>query len=343
MDNHRGLAARTRTACRLLAAWAAVVLVGVSAHAQDGAWTINEHEYFEKPAANVFVFSSEYNGMFFDEKTAGIELVLHETRIATGGAVRLRPTPEQWDQIPTLVERKVDREGKTIEVRLRYAAFDFDSRVIVKAEGDGVRITVQLDQPVPTALEGRAGLNLEFLPSKYFDKTYLMDGRPAVFGRYPSGPSEVRPVAEQVRQFEGYTTFEDRGRREYVDPRPVAAGKTLVLAPEDPERHVTVRAVSGELQLLDGRNVAQNGWFVVRSLLQPKTTGTVAEFWPSVPPTVCQGPVMSALLWTRTRGPPSQDRPALVAESMVLVSVPSVPTSLRNTVGSVTALVLVTT
>ena len=53
----------------------------------------------------------------------------------------------------------------------------------------------------------------------------------------------------------------------------MAVGKTLVLAPEDPERRVTIEAVSGELQLLDGRNLAQNGWFIVRSLLQAEGDG----------------------------------------------------------------------
>ena len=51
------------------------------------------------------------------------------------------------------------------------------------------------------------------------------------------------------------------------------------MAPEDPERFVTIRSLSGDLQLLDGRNLAQNGWFVVRTLLATKTTGKVAEWY----------------------------------------------------------------
>ena len=63
------------------------------------------------------------------------------------------------------------------------------------------------------------------------------------------------------------------------------------MAPEDPERLVTIRSLSGELQLLDGRNLAQNGWFVVRTLLATKTTGKVAE-WSVEPHTIPN--------WTRT-------------------------------------------
>ena len=106
------------------------------------------------------MFSNEYNGMFFDEKTAGIEMILHGVRIATGGAVRLKPTPEQWDQIPKVVDRKVDKATNTIQVLLRYDAFDFTSRVVVTPERTGFRIAVFVDKPVPEPLEGRAGLNL---------------------------------------------------------------------------------------------------------------------------------------------------------------------------------------
>ena len=263
---------------------------GTIASVQDQALRVNDREYFETRGLNVLVFSSQYNGLFFDEKTAGIQLIHHGVRTATGGAVRLKPTPEQWDQIPRLVERTVDRERNTIDLKLRYDEFDFDSRVSVRSEGRGFWISVTLDEPLPERLEGRAGLNLEFLPSAYFGKTYLVDGAPRVFPLYPAGPIQVKPAETQVRQFEGYTTFDDRGRKEYVEPAPIAVGKTFVLAPDDHERRVTIRVTSGDLQLLDGRNVAQNGWFVMRSLLPSKRTGKVAE-WYVQPDTISE--------WTR--------------------------------------------
>jgi endoglucanase len=239
---------------------------------------LNARDYFERQGLNVFVFNSEYNGMFFDEKTAGIELIHHGVRIATGGAVRLKSAPEQWDQIPKLVSRKVDKENNAIEVVLRYEDFAFDSKVVVRPEGEGFAISVHLEQPLPARLEGRAGLNLELLPSAYFEKTYLADGRPGILPLYPSGPMKVRAADTQIRQFGGHTTFDDRGRKEYVEPEPIAVGRTLVLAPEDPARHVTISSASGDLMLIDGRNVAQNGWLVVRTLLPAKATGKVAEW-----------------------------------------------------------------
>ena len=63
----------------------------------------------------------------------------------------------------------------------------------VTAKDDGVIIRVSLDKPLPEKLVGNAGFNLEFLPSAYFEKTYLADGRPGIFPLYPSSNTEVRP------------------------------------------------------------------------------------------------------------------------------------------------------
>ena len=122
---------------------------------------LNDLDYFETPGVNVFVFSNLYNGMFFDEKTAGIELIHHGVRTATGGAVRLQDTPEQWDLIPTIVSRKVDKKSNSIDVVLRYKEYDFNSRINVTAKDNGVLIRVYLDKPLPEKLEGKAGFNFE--------------------------------------------------------------------------------------------------------------------------------------------------------------------------------------
>ncbi|MEG8057713.1 hypothetical protein QP150_14405 [Sphingomonas sp. 22L2VL55-3] len=62
-----------------------------------------------------------------------------------------------------------------------------------------------------------------------------------------------------------------------AEPTAIAKGSRFVLAPEDPARRVTIRSTA-EVQLFDGRNQAQNGWFVLRSLLPAGRTGTVLEW-----------------------------------------------------------------
>ena len=240
---------------------------------------LNDLGYFEARGLNVLVFSNQYNGFFFDEKTAGIELIHHGVRTATGGAVRLQPTPEQWDQIPVMTERTVDKKNNSIEVKLRYSDYNFDSRVTVTAKDNGVVIRVSLDKPLPEKLVGNAGFNLEFLPSAYFEKTYLADRQPGIFPLYPSSNVDVRPLTQKVPQFNGYSTFDDRGRNEFLVPEPLAMCKTLILAPEDPERYVRIQSLTADLMLYDGRILGQNGWFVVRSLIPGNRTGTVAEWY----------------------------------------------------------------
>jgi hypothetical protein len=224
------------------------------------------------------VFSEKFNGLFFDEKHAGIELIQSGDRIATDGAVRLRSTPEQWDLVPEVVSRKVDTEDNQIEVTLRYKKYNFDPRMVITAKKQGVWIDVYLDKPLPEKLIGHAGFNLDFLPTAYFRKIYLIDNNPHIFPLYPAGPTIEKPDSEKIPQFNGYSTFNGRGRNVYVDPLPMATGSTLVLAPEDPQRRVEIQSTKGKLLFYDGRNVAQNGWFVVRSKIPANKTGKVVEW-----------------------------------------------------------------
>jgi len=248
---------------------------------------LNDLEYFETQGVNVLVYNNLFTGGFNDEKTAGIELIHHGVRTAQGGAVRLSNTPEQWDLVPAIPTRKVNRESQSIESILRYEDYDFESRVVVTSKGKGVEISVYLDKPLPAQLEGRAGFNLEFLPSQYWGKTYLMDGSFNRFPRYVVGNTVARPNSEKPKQFKGYVTSDDRGTGKFIDPLPLGKGRTILLAPEDPERLVKITSPDADLMLFDGRVLAQNGWFVVRSLLPAGKTGKVLTW--TVEPNAIKG------------------------------------------------------
>jgi hypothetical protein len=236
---------------------------------------LNEKEYFETPGLNVWVFNNEYNGMFFDEKTAGIEFIHHGVRTVTGGAIRLQNTPEQWDLIPKMINRKVDKANNTIEVTLRYEEFDFDSRIIVTSKGKGFVIDVVLDKRVPKQLEGRAGFNMEFIPTSYFESNYVVDGKAGTFPRYPASNTEIKPLSQKIPQFAGHTTFDDRGRNEFIATLPLESGKNFIFAPENPERTVKIQSEDQDIMLFDGRNLGQNGWFIARSILPSNKKGKV--------------------------------------------------------------------
>ena len=250
-----------------------LLTAAVGASGQD--LQLNDKEYFERQGVNVLVFSNSFNGGFNDEKNSGIEIVHHGVRTVQGGAVRLNNTPEQWDLVPKMTSRKVDRENNSIEVALRYDDYDFDSRVVVTSKGAGVEIAVWLDKPVPEALAGEAGFNMEFLPSQYWLKTFVMDGRLNRFPRYATSQTITRPNAQKPRQFKGFKTYDDRGTNRFIDPLPIDSGHTILMAQDAPERMIRISSTDGMLKLYDGRMLAQNGWFVLRSVLPKGKTGKV--------------------------------------------------------------------
>lgn len=253
------------------------LLLCISCKPKEEGLELNDLEYFEEQGVNILVFSNEFNGGFNDEKNSGIELIHHGVRTAQGGAVRLNNTPEQWDLVPKTIERVVNKEDNSITVTLRYEEYDFDSKIVVTGEGKHVNIDVILDKPIPEALEGEAGFNLEFLPSQYWQKTYEMDGRLNRFPRYAASETTTRPNAEKAKQFKGFKTYDDRGTDRFVDPLPLEKGHEILLASDTPERMVKITS-EAELQLYDGRMLAQNGWFVLRSLLPAGKTGKVLSW-----------------------------------------------------------------
>ena len=239
---------------------------------------LNDKQYFETQGVNVLVFSNTFSGGFNDEKNSGIEIIHHGVRTVQGGAVRLNKTPEQWDLVPASPSRVVDSINNSISVTMRYADYDFDSRVVVTAKGKAVEIAVYLDKPVPEFLAGKAGFNLEFLPSQYWGKSYLMDGRPNRFPRYAVSQTQAVSNDEKPRQFKGFRTYDDRGTGEFVDPLPLETGHNILIAPDEPERMIKITSDDAMLELYDGRMIAQNGWFVLRSVLPAGKTGKVVTW-----------------------------------------------------------------
>lgn len=217
---------------------------------------LNDLDYYEQQGINVLMFANWYDGSFSDAKMSGIEVIHHGERIVTNGDVRLNNTPEQWDPIPKFLNKEVDQKNNTIKAWLEYP--DFKYMIKTESKEDKIIISVHLDEPLPEKLAGKAGFNLEFLPSAYFEKTYLYDGKPAVIPLYPSGPTRIN----------------DQG---LTEPKPIARGYNFVFAPEDNYRRITVKS-ENELLFFDGRNKAQNGWLVLRSLIPSNKTGSVIEW-----------------------------------------------------------------
>ncbi|MDR0566025.1 MAG: glycoside hydrolase family 9 protein [Prevotellaceae bacterium] len=221
--------------------------------------TLNDSLYFEKRGFNVLVFNNMYDNLFDDSKVSAVEIIHHGVRTATNGDVRLNPTPGQWDPIARFVDKKVDRENRRIEVTMRFAAYSFQYTLAAEARGDELYLSVNVDSPLPDALAGVAGLNLELFPPVFWGASYILDSK---HGLFPTSPADFMTVINGQ-----------------VEPTPMALGQRIEVAPEDPAKHLTVRLTEGsELMLLDGRNKQQNGTFVLRTLLPSGKTGKIAEW-----------------------------------------------------------------
>jgi endoglucanase len=261
----------------------------------DFAMKVTDKNYLDTQGFSVFLYDSTYHPVFVDQKNTAMEMILHGQRIATNGDVRLMPTPEQWDLVATLKGRQADKAKNRLTANLAFPAFDFSYTLEVAAEPGGVKISINLDKALPQKLAGRAGFNLEFLPSIYMGKAYLVDGTKAgIFPRTPNDPMvKVLPLPDEPKK--AYYLEDWDKAKGYTQPLPFAEGKSITLGVDDALARVNVTSDTANLMLFDGRDRAQNGWFVLRSLIPSgKTTGAIVwHIRPDVIPNWTRPPVIA--------------------------------------------------
>ena len=243
-----------------------ILLTGSRLNAQS--LKINENEYFEKPGLNVMVFFDIYP----EGHQGAVGIIQNGTRVATNGDLRLEPTPGQWQPIPKVGKRSVDRSKNEISVKctfpdssinrkgfnpVEYPDLYFNYHVRVVGEGNKFRIFVDLDKPLPAGWEKKVGFNFELFPAILFGKSWYLDAQSGIFPTQANGPME-KDVDGNWQAF------------------PMASGQKLTIAPETAAQTMVIESKGQPLELLDGRFYHNNGWFVVRSLVTPgKTVGAI--------------------------------------------------------------------
>lgn len=253
-----------------------VLCSGVSLSGGDFVMKVTDSGYLDTQGFSVILYHSTYDRTFVDQKNTAMEMILHGQRIATNGDVRLVPTPEQWDLVAQLKGREADKENNRLKAQLSFPAYQMDYRLEVVPEPGGVRVSLNLDRPLPERLAGRAGFNLEFLPSAYVGKAYIVEGgATGIFPRTPRDPMvKVPPAPDDPKKLPYQEEWDEA--KGYTQPLPFATGKSITLAADDQQYRVKVTSETGPLSLYDGRNRAQNGWFVLRTLIPSgKTEGAV--------------------------------------------------------------------
>lgn len=238
--------------------------------AQEPVLRLNDQEYFEMPGLNVMAFQDVYP----EGHQAGLSIIQNGVRVATNGDLRLEPTPGQWQPMPKQDKRVVNKQQNEITTWLSfpdpqrnrtgfnpidYPDLKLSYQVHVRGEGQTIRVTVDLDGPLPAQFVGKVGFNFELYPANLFGKAWYLGGQSGIFPRQPNGP-DVKDRAGEIQ------------------PVPLSSGKRLSVAPEVEAQRLIIESHKGELQLFDGRNKHNNGWFVVRSLV-PANTSKAAIDW----------------------------------------------------------------
>jgi len=237
---------------------------------------LNDKGYFEAPGLNVTVFADIYP----DGHQTGVTVIQHGVRVAGNGDLRLEPSPGQWSPMPAGGAQAVDAAGNTVTQTLSFPDpsknrtgfnpidypdlnFTYHVRVTPVGDGDAFRVAVDLDAPLPAAWEGKVGFNFELFPGDLFGKAWLMSaaGGAQAEGLFP-------------RQADG-PMAEDHG---HLIAAPMAAGDTLVVAPDSELQRMTIHSRTGRLELIDGRGNLNNAWYIVREVTRPGAT-TDAVSW----------------------------------------------------------------
>ena len=231
---------------------------------------LNKKEYFEEPGINVMAFQDIYP----DGHQGGVSIIQNGVRVATNGDLRLDPAPGQWQPMPKQDAREVDAASNTIITTLSYPDptknrtgfnpidypdLNFTYKVRVHGEGNAIRVTVDLDKPIPTAFLGKVGFNFELFPNDLFGRSWYLGSTSGIFPRQANGP-ETRDSSNEVQ------------------PLPLATGSELSIAPETHGQRMLIESRTGDLVLLDARSKRNNGWFVVRSLVAAGATRGAIEW-----------------------------------------------------------------
>src|ERR1051325_2721360 len=117
--------------------------------------TINDQEYLEMTGLNVMLAHDFYP----ESHQGGVGIIQNGLRVATNGDLRLEPTPGQWQPVPKVGKRMVDRARQEISVRMEYPDpekdrqgfnpiiypdLNFSYVVKIRPEGKSFRIVVDL-------------------------------------------------------------------------------------------------------------------------------------------------------------------------------------------------------
>src|SRR6202012_73814 len=88
----------------------------MSSQSQAPAMHLNGRDFREHEGVNVMLAHDFYP----EGHQGGVGVIQNGLRVATNGDLRLEPTPGQWQPIPKVGKRVVDRANQEVSVRMEY-------------------------------------------------------------------------------------------------------------------------------------------------------------------------------------------------------------------------------
>ncbi len=210
----------------------------------DAVWTVTDSQYLDAPGVSILSFHNSYP----QGKQGGVEIIHHGERVASCGMLRVRPTSGSRALANLAGDREVDAGGPALRTPVDFGDFGIGHTVTLRAEGEAVRLTLELAEPLDGEALSDAQFALELYPPAYWGRTFHVGGAAGVFPRDADGRASL------------------------------AKGRRLVLASEEPERRMTIEGVGCELELVDGRRFHEETWFLVRTPVEPGACGKVVEW-----------------------------------------------------------------
>lgn len=291
--------------------------------------------YFKNIGVDVMAFDDIYP----EGHQSGVSIIMHGNRVATNGDIRFEQTPGQWQPVPKQGERKLDEAANTITTSLSfpdrsrhlrgfnpmiYPDFEFNYEVIVKGEGDSVRVTVNLDRPIPERFVGKMCFNLELFPGALFGKPWIMDDKHGIFPEQPNGPVLTLPpnylhtgdfsepdARADIKHLSGDNKGYNPIIADDIIAEPYAVGRRFVVRPDDPYNRLVIESKGTELKLYDGRMNHNNGWFVISSEVPVGATDNAIEW--VITPNVVEDWIYPPVVQTSQVGyHPNQTKTAII-------------------------------
>jgi hypothetical protein len=273
--------------------FSSLLLLSSAAVAMAQHFSLSDKGYFRNEGVDVMAFDDIYP----EGHQGGVCLIMHGNRIATNGDLRLEPTPGQWQPVPKQLGRTVEGQAITASLcfpdssrhmtgfnPMIYPDLQMRYNVRVEPKGDGILVTVDLDEALPQAFVGKVGFNLELFPGLLFGKPWLMDYQAGIFPQQPNSPlslrqpnhllaSEYRPEGRPVADLDRLVGKDYSPMvADDIVALPYCEGRSFTVCPDDSLLCFTVVSQTGKMSLYDGRMNHNNGWFVLREEIAANTS-----------------------------------------------------------------------